>query len=213
MNLQELFEKAQVKRNNGQIEEAVEFYKKAREEALKGGDLKLAAECLHMIGVAYYQAEQYIKANKFLNQAKEEFEKLNDQILIGATLRDLGLVARRDKDLAKAKKLLEVSITHLKNNPGHLGISQVKLGMVLSEAGDLTGAEEKVKEGIKNIQNSPERFFEAIAWMNLGEVQKMAGRIEESKFSLLQAQKVLDSLSLPQENQSLRKQIQELLKD
>lgn len=213
MNLQKLFDEAQTKRNNGQIEDAVSDYQQTRTEALKTGEEWLATESLHMIGVAYYQAEQYSKAEKFLIQAKEEFAKLNDKDLVGAVLRDLGLVARKEKDLSKAKKLLEESIAYLKGNLGHLGMSQVKLGMVLSEEGNFSEAEEKVKEGIKNIQNSPERFFEALAWMNLGEVQKMTGKIKESKLSLLQAQSVLDSISSPYENQSLRKQIKELLKD
>src|SRR5439155_9996908 len=104
MKAEEFFEKAQTLRNNGQIGEAIEVYQQARNEV---GDNKwLAAECLHMIGVAYYQDKKFEEAEKFLNQARDEFKKLQDRDSLAAVLRDLGQVARGLKDFNKAINLM-----------------------------------------------------------------------------------------------------------
>lgn len=212
MDIKQFFEQAQIKRNNGEIEEAVRLYQNTRDQALISGDSWLASEALHMIGVALYQEEKYKEAKDYLDKAKSEFQKLNDQNLIGAVLRDLGMVLRKEGDFSKAKELLEESIACLKDNFGQLGISQVKLGMVYFEMGNLTQAETLIKQGLGNIQKSPERFFESIAWKNLGEVEIKAGKKEEGQKSLLKAQEILKSISTSDQNQSLKKEIEKMLR-
>lgn len=56
--MNEKFDKAQSLRNNGKIDEAISLYQQVRDE-VKSSDQNLASECLHMIGVAYYQAGKF----------------------------------------------------------------------------------------------------------------------------------------------------------
>ncbi len=213
--IEKQFEKAQVARNNGQINEAISGYEKVRKEAQAQNDHNLAAECLHMIGVAYKQEKQYPQAEKALQDALMEFEKLDQPVLIGAVLRDLGDVALYQENYPKAQNLLEQSITTLAktDNLGHLGISKVKLGVVKARQGDVEVGEAIIKEGIADISQSPDQFFESTGYFNLAEVQKQAGKLTEARGSLAKAQEILDSLGSLDEFQERRKQISNLLKE
>lgn len=195
-------------RNNGKINEAVKLYMEARVESQEIDNKWLASECLHMIGVSFYQDKKFKEAEEFLNQSKEEFDKLGDNDLVAAVLRDLSQIAKSQKDFDEATELIQQSIDLLKNSQkqGHLGISQVKLGMILADQENLEEAQTKIKIGIDNISKSPERFFEASAYFNLAEVQRKAGKEDEAKKSAEKSLQILDKLG-NDKNQALIDQI------
>ncbi|MBI4036503.1 tetratricopeptide repeat protein [Candidatus Daviesbacteria bacterium] len=207
MEAKELFDQAQVKRNNNQTDEAVSDYLKVREQVLAEGNKWLGAECLHMIGVAYYQVERWEESDKFLKEAEEEFRKLDDQMLLGATLRDRSSLARGQKRFDEAMDLIDQSINYI---AGHLGISQVKKGMVLSDQGELAGAEKLILQGIANMEGSPDKFFLSTGYFNLAEVQYKMGRQEEAGISLEKAREILHEIAKPDEHLPRRKQMDEL---
>lgn len=214
MNLEKLFEEAQIKRNNGQIEEAVVEYQKIRKQALQINNQQLAADCLHMIGVAYKQVFDHQLAQDYLAQAKIEFEKIGNQVGVGAVLRDQGVDALNDHNLSLAEQLMSQSIENLINTDqkGHLGISQAKLGLIWAARGKFDEAESKIKEGIGNIEQSSDRFFELTAWKNLAEIQIRAGEKEKARQSLQKAIEILNLISNSKQFLARRREFAELEK-
>lgn len=212
MTAEELFEIAQQKRNNGNITEAVDDYQKVRKIALKTGNHWLAAESWHMIGVAFKQEGNFTRAKEALQQAQKEFSKLGDDIFVGAVLRDLGDVAFHQKDLIPAKDFLNRSIKTLTEtaNLGHLGMSKVKLGVILATEGQLAEGEAKVKEGLLAIEKSPDKFFESTACLDLALIQKQNGKKEEASWMLKRAEQLLNELGGPDQFLARRRQIAQL---
>lgn len=211
----ELFEGATQGRNNGLIGEAVIEYQQARALALRAGDKDVALDCLHMIGVSLYQDQKYEAALDYLELALSEAKRLEKKLIIGAVLRDLGLVSLAQKDYAKTLEYIQESIEVFQNTEyiGHLGISQVKKGRVLGLQDRLDEAEQEIREGIKYIEQSPEKFFEALGYRDLAEVQIKANKSIEAEKSVQKAYEVLDSLGDKETNKSLRKDLEEILKD
>lgn len=212
MELEKQFDRAQIKRNNGQINEAVADFQRIREESLKADKKHLAADCLHMIGVAWKQAENFPQADNFLKLAKEEFESLEDSFLEGAVLRDLGVVALKQENYSQAANFLLESIKVLEktSQQGHLGISKVKLGLVYAGEDQLDEAVRIIEEGIADIQNSPDRFFEMTGYLNLAEVQKQAGNMVQARESLKKAEQVLNEIGPDDQFKVRRRQIEDL---
>lgn len=163
--LQEQFLKAQELRDNGKLDEATNQYLLVREEAQRIGNDHLASESLHMIGVAYYQAKDYNKAEDFLQQSKSEFLKQGNDEFVGIALRDLGMNARKNNQPEEAKKYLKESIEalHKAGNKGHEGISRVKLGVLLENIS-------LIDEGIKLLVESKEVFFLSSAYWDKAKI-------------------------------------------
>ncbi|MBI4040151.1 tetratricopeptide repeat protein [Candidatus Daviesbacteria bacterium] len=204
MNLEELFEEAQRLRNNNQADEAVAKYRQVKQEALKIGNKWLATESQHQSGVALYQVEKFDEAQELLNEALEEARKLGDQTLVGATLRDLAMVARGQKNLEKAQELYLESMSVLS---GHLGISQVKYGKTLVEAGKLEDGEKQIRAGLALCIISPDKFFTHTSYFDLAQVLFKAGKKDEAREALGEAAKILDEISAPDQFQPRRKQM------
>ncbi|HSX48877.1 MAG TPA: tetratricopeptide repeat protein [Candidatus Saccharimonadales bacterium] len=196
--MQELFEKAQKLRNNGQIKEAISLYKEVRSSVLKT-DRHLASECLHMIGVSYYQSENFDEAGKNLTSSLKEFEEQSDPQFSGFVLRDLGMVARGENKFHEAKEFLNRSIEKLQGNNGHEGMTRVKLGRVLAEEGNFDGAYEEINRGIILLENSSETFFLSSAYL------------DRAKVDTLKSLHVLDSFSKKDEFKERRKEIKKIL--
>lgn len=200
MNLQKQFEEAQKLRNNGQIEDALILYSKVREIALEKKNLTLSTECSHMIGVTYYQAENFEEADKHLLDALKEFESRNDLEYAGFVLRDLGMSARSQKKLNVAKDYFKKSIKNLHStkNFGHEGMSHVKLGRLLADMGEFDEGYKEINIGIKLLQNSKEKFFLSSAYLDRAKIDaKRSLQILNSfakKDEFIERRKVLDKI-------------------
>lgn len=212
MTSKELFEAAQVERDNGQIDQAILHYQQLRDQSLDSGDRFMAAEVLHMIGVAYYQDNRYQEAETALIQAKDEFEVLKNLVLVGAVNRDLGLVYFKRNNYQKAQQYLDESISILQatGSLAHLGISKVKLGLVLSAQGNLDEAESLARLGLDDLKRDENRLFEALGYYDLAKILEAAQKPQQAIISLKQAQAVLDKF--PQDQfMEKRHQIQQLI--
>ncbi len=196
------FEKAQELRNNGEIVDALILYSEARDEFLKEKDLKGGAECLHMIGVAYYQESKFEEAEKYLQLALGEFIESNDIESQGFVFRDLGMVARGQKDIAKAKEyyLESIKLLHKVGNIGHEGMSHVKLGKLIALEGKLDEAFTEINKGIKMLEKSKEKFFLAGAYVDRAQVDAQ------------KALSILNSFSTKDEFKKMREKIDKIFK-
>ncbi|GEM_PF-1477415 len=177
-----LFQEAQKLRDNGQIDEAIDTYQRARTEALQSNDHLTASESLHMIGVAQYQKKDYEAANKSLFTAQKEFEDQDNEEFTAFVLRDRGLVALKQRNFHGAEMLLKESISILTEvgNAGHLGISYVKLGNVYAERGILNAALSKILQGIEELSKSSDTFFLSSAYFDLAKLCKQKGDTKEA---------------------------------
>ena len=213
--IEELFEEAKEKRNNGELAEAIEIYQEVRDQALKRGDKKLAIECAHMIGVTYYQEDRYDQALESLGVAEEELEDLDERILMGAVLRDIGQVYLKKSETKRAKYYLEKSLEVLRNiEPrSHWGISRVKLAFVFVSYGSLKGAEELILDTIRDVDWGEDKFFEATAYFNLAQVQLKLEKKPQTKKSLEKSLEILDQISDKDEFLDRRAQINRLMLD
>ncbi len=211
--MQEQFKKAQQLRDNGNIDEAIKLYDEVRHSALDQGDTRLAAECLHMIGVSHYQNDHYKNAEKFLKDAEREFIQQKNDEGVGFVLRDRGLVARGEKRFDEAESLLKESIEKLRvaGNKGHEAISLVKLGTVYREQGKNTEAIDTIREGIRILEETTDTFFLSTAYFDLA---KVYASIDKKKLAVNNANKsleVLNSFSDESKFQQRRKDIMEFL--
>src|SRR5258708_21293522 len=188
--MNEDIQKAQKLRDNGQIDGAIELYKKV-------GD----AESLHMIGVCYYQDKKFKKANEYLEKALKKFEEEKNSEFTGFVLRDLGMVARGQKDFEKAEKFLSESIERLKEigNKGHEGMSHVKLGRVFADQGKFNLAFDEINKGIELLEQSDEKFFLSSAYL------------DRAKVDVLMSQSILNSFAREDEFLERRKELEKLL--
>ena len=212
MEIDEIFQQAQDKRDNQEIAESISLYQQVREQALEAGDQHLASESLHMIGVAHYQNEDYAGAEEALRTSQEEFEAAGKNDFVGFVLRDRGLVALKQKDFPKAKELLQQSITSLReSNKGHLGISIVKLGVVIAEEGDSEAGEKQIREGIAVIEESDERFFASTAYFDLAKLLRKAGKADEAREAARKSEEILNTIGGEERFKKRRKELNEFL--
>lgn len=208
MDAQRLFEQAEKERNEEKLDQAVADYLQAR-EGLKVEDSLKAAEALHMVGVIYYQQQKYDLSKQVLNSAKEDFEKIGEMDLIGATLRDLGICAAGQKDYQKAKSYFEQSIKALENSSktGHLGISQVKLGNIFLNLKQADKAKELILKGISNIEKSDDKFFLSTAYYDLAKLEKSLGEVQKAKLAAEKSLQILMQISAPDEHQKRKEEV------
>lgn len=201
MKINKDFEKAQKLRNNGQIEDALILYSEVRQDALDKKNRQLASECLHMIGVAYYQIEKFEDADTRLVQALNEFEEADNLEYAGFVLRDLGMSARGQKKLPEAKRYLEESIAKLKKaqNKAHEGMSHVKLGRIIAEMGDFDKGYQEVNLGLNLLKNTKDKFFLSSAYL------------DRAKLDAHMSLKILDSFAAKDEFLERRKCIKNFL--
>ncbi len=214
MDLQEIYLQAQRNRDNGCLHEAVEAYQKIRNLALGSSEAWLAAECVHMIGVAFYQDDQYEEAEAALQTAEDEFRTLEDMESVGMVLRDRGLIAYALEEFEQAKDLLKQSIDLLSSSdlPDHLGISRVKLGLVEAAVHNPDKGEMLISQGISEIEESENFFFLSTAYFNLAQVQNQLGQTEKATASALKARDLLDTHSPQDEFRIRRREIDTFLK-
>ncbi len=215
MNLQERFKKASFDRDNDNVQEAIIEYAQIREKALSEGLKELAIDCLHMTGISYSHIEDYKQAEEFFQKAQSEFKQVGNKMKVGAVLRDRGSIAAASGNLNQAEELMQQSIHILKLTefPGHLGISKVKMGMINLKRGKADEAEQEILEGIKDIEQSKDKWFESTAYFNLAEVQKELGKKSEVKQSLNKALEILNQIARPNEHSRRRQKITQLLQE
>lgn len=206
------FEEAQRLRNNGQTDEARALYSKVRDE-VKGSDPLLAAECMHMIGVSYYQDQSHDKAMESLEGALNEFKALGNKEYQGFVLRDIGLNQFAQKDLIAAQSSLEESVELLTEvgNMGHAGMSMVKLGKLFASTGDFPKALTTIDAGIALLLDANEPFFLSTAWLDRAKVQKESGDIHSAQFSAKTSLTILNTFSSDAEYTERRKELKEFL--
>ena len=192
--MQELFERAQKLRDNGKIEDAISLYHLVTGDKT---DPVLAAKATHMIGVAYYQNEQYDLAEEALQHAQEAFEEQGLDEYSGFILRDRGLVARNERRFDEAESLLKESIQklHATGSKGHEAMSLVKLGTVLSENGNFDEAIQTIQQGIEMLKETPETFFLSTAYFDLAKVFKSKGMNDKARDLANSSLQTLNSFS------------------
>ncbi len=211
--MQEKFEKAQDLRNNNKLKKAIKLYHEVRKEALAGENTQLAAECLHMIGVAQYQNKQYKDAEEFYRKAQKEFEDEGLDEWVGFVLRDRGITARAQKKLDEAEKYLEESIKKLRSvgNKPHEGMSTVRLGVVYNDKGDFENAVATIGRGIALISETEDQFFLSSGYFDLAKVLAHKGNFLEAIEAANLSLETLNSFSDENQFQVRRKDLAEFL--
>ncbi len=215
VDLAALYEEAQQERTNGDVKLCLVDYAGVRTRSQKEGNLQRAALCLHMMGVAYYQDEHFDEAEKAYAQAALEFERLGDTFDVGALLRDQGTLATKQNRFDDAIALFEKSIDTLKTagNLGHQGISEVKLGLALSEKNEMEKAEQTAREGIAHLEQSSEWYFLSNGHRDLGRILLKENKKEEAKAEFEKALAILREHSQEGEFIKDKEKLQELLQD
>jgi tetratricopeptide (TPR) repeat protein len=209
MSAMELFEKAEQLRQEEKLEDSLRVYAEALKQALKEGNDWIEGETLHMSGLVNLQLSRYPEAKRLIVDAKKKFLVMNHQEMIGAVLRDQAAIAVADEDFVLAESLLKDSILSLTRTEkkGHLGMSKVKLGSVYRKQGKREEAEKYVKEGLEEIRDSEERFFESSAYFELAYIQKEMGDLNQAKLSGLTALRILEDISTEDKHNKRKKEM------
>ncbi|MEK7572130.1 MAG: hypothetical protein AAB553_07720 [Patescibacteria group bacterium] len=194
------FRKAQRDRDNNNTLRSRIRYRLVRRNALKENNKSVAAECLHMIGVSFYQKGNYIKAESAYAKAQEEFEELGAQDFVGFVLRDRGMNELKQGHFSVAEERIQESMTALRDrNQGHYGMSMVILGRIRAAAENpnqnLEEAESHIQEGIGILKETPETFFLSTAYFDLAKVLQANARRSEALSAIAKSEETLNSIS------------------
>ncbi len=197
MRIEELFKQAEKLREAEDLDAATEIYKKVAILAKKERKGWFEAESIHMLGVVFNQLKNLADALDYLDQAERLFFEQKNLGMVGAVLRDKGMIAINEKNFDKAEQLLKKSIQYLENEKlgGHLGISKVKLGELYLILNKLSDAERFVLEGIDEIKNTDDQFFESSAYFALAKIQRGQKQNSESQLSARRALNILEKVS------------------
>jgi len=172
---QELLKQATNFRNSGQINQAVKAYKALAKLAREEGDLKTEADAYHMAGVSCKEGiqkpgdEYFKKSLIYYERARDLAVKEGNKLQEGAILRDMAISHAYAKNFEIAIKVFEESIKVFESeaDPAALGITLDKRGLVKMAVGDYSGAEEDMRQGLKEIRKGEHWFFEATALLDL----------------------------------------------
>ena len=214
MSARKLFEKAEQLRVEEKLEDSLSVYVEALKQAQKEGSDWIVGESLHMSGLVNLQLERYSESKEFFFEAEKKFRDLNNPEMAGAVLRDQAARAVAEGDYVLGESLLKESIRTLIQTEqlGHLGMSKVKLGNVYRRQNRLEEAEGIVREGLEEIKNSAERFFESSAYFELAHIQKERGDLNQARVSGTTALRVLEDVA-PGDKHSTRKKEMKLFID
>ncbi len=212
MDLHQQFQLAQQKRENGQFDNAIADYQQIRLAAISGGDVQLAAECLHMIGVSYYQQNELTMAQDYCQQALEIFQRINDKDFSAITYRDLGLIYYKVQDFAQAKELLLKSVSGLKDSKltSQYAMSQAKLGFVRAIQGEVKEGVILMQEAIVLLESTNDKFFLSIVFFDLARIYQSAEMIEDAKQGMERSLQILNSISSDGQYLQRRKELADL---
>lgn len=212
MDLQQQFQIAQSKRNNSQFDQAIADYQQIRLSAMACGNGQLAGECLHMIGVAYYQQNEFVMAQDYYQQALEIFLRTSNKDFIAIVQRDLGLLAYKQQDLAQAKELLLRSVSSLKNSQlvSQYAMSQAKLGFVRASQGEVKEGVSLMQASIGLLESHDNNFFLASVFFDLARVYRAAGMMNDAKEASDRSLQILNSFSKEDEFIERRKKLEDL---
>ena len=209
MDTKGLFEKAEQLREEEKLEESLSVYKDATKEAIAENNGWIEGESLHMNGLVNLQLNNYLEATRLLAGAKKKFSEMNSLEMVGAVLRDQAAVAVAENDFVLAESLLRESISTLAQTEkrGHLGMSKVKLGSLYLKQNNLEEAERLAQEGLEEIKDSEERFFESSAFFELAHIQKEMGDLGQSKLSGETALQILEDISTGDKHAERKKEM------
>lgn len=218
------FQQAQRLRDNGSFALALKEYQEVRQKALSS-DRLLASIVLHQSGVTNRLAGNPSEAIEQLEEAQQEFKDQKQPLYCGAVLRDIGLLELdqaeetidpniKDFHLRQASHALQRSVAVLERtgNPGHLGISQVKLGLVQAKRASIEEALRIMQEGIGNLDQSEEWFFKGVGYFDFAKTLMEAGNKVEARKAALRARRIIRTNSSEHEFLREKQKIKELLR-
>lgn len=203
--LDQEFAHAQALRNLGEKEtsiEAIAAYERLREHANILGADQMAANAIHMIGVAKYQQEDYTGAEQAYKEAQAEFEKLHYDLLVAAVLRDLSSVAykKTPPDFELAHKLIDEGLARLTDDQAeHKGMSRVRKGKIHLMQNNLEEAEQHAIAGVTLGDSVSEpTYFQARSRGDLAEILIAAKKYNEAKKVIEEAEEILGNVEKAQ---------------
>ena len=164
----ELEQQATTLRNNGQVDAAVALYQELVHQFDKVHKKDRAARMQHMIGVTYKVGNHTTRSLEALDDALRRYEEIKDVVGIGRVLRDKGITYQYVRRYKEAKEFLEKSVTVLQaaNDAAELGISEVKVGNLLREAGVLDKAEIWIERGLETLKLGDHWFYTSTALLH-----------------------------------------------
>lgn len=189
----ELEQQATTLRNNGQVDAAVTIYEELIKRFEKSRKKERAAAMQHMIGVTYKVGNHTGKSLDALSDALKRYEELNDAVGVGRALRDKGVTYQYARRYSEAKEFLEKSITILQaaNNVAELGMSEVKFGNLLREAGVPDKAEIWIGRGLETLKLTDHWFYVSTALLHSATLKLAQHKYNEALAAAEASEKLL----------------------
>lgn len=162
-----LFSQADIFRNSGRVEEAVQAYADIAQLAQEENELVYRARAMQMAGASLNStvtpklASRSRDAQNFISQAIDLYRQLNDNRGEGAAWRDMAISQGKFRQDNSALTSFQKSIELLEQaeDKSELGITYDKLGKLLARRGDLAGAIQHLNKAESLFRQDPSNGF------------------------------------------------------
>jgi len=157
---------------SSEYELALDYFQKANEVFKRAGNTLQQGNCISNIGLIYDEWSDYDKAEEYYNQALELKTLANDKSSIAKTLINLGNINYYRKNYKKsldyyyrAKLLFE----DVKDMDG-VGQCLINIAIIYKEWGNITQAEEFLKEAVAFLFKHKNNFQLSKTYTNLADI-------------------------------------------
>lgn len=166
VDFEKLFLTADNFRDNGQVKQALSFYKEISELASQPQEARYKARAFQMAAASLNSSlapgreSEYRDSIAFLQEAIKIYQNLGDEVSIGASYRDQGIAASKMNDPA-ARNYYQKAIEQLTNanDPGQLAITYDKFGMYFYYQGDASAALDFITKALALYPQVPNPGF------------------------------------------------------
>jgi tetratricopeptide (TPR) repeat protein len=168
-----------VANKKGDLQLAMNYFSRELGLARELGNKSAEASALNNISTVFDARGDQDKALDYLQQAAR-LEP--DEARKGTFYANIGLSYSSREDYPKAIEYLDqaIAIARRTGNAHDAGIQQLNKGAVLTDKGDLAGAEASLQDGLAAVRKLKDQYWEAVGMNYLGNLEASRARTEQA---------------------------------
>ena len=161
-------------------------------------DGKGVAETQINIGLLELKRQNNKEGIAILEEALVFFEQTNDTLYVALCLQNIGVAFKTGGDFDRAEEYFQMALERFTATDNAYGIAEglINVGYVRGRQGDVAGARDILEEGRQLSQQNGFRYQEAVAMINLAELDMETGNLEEARRKYLFAVEVMEELNI-----------------
>ncbi len=182
----------------GNLEELQAFAEQAIALFEKYADRLGQARCLNLLGLAYYESDQFTRAIRQYEQALVTYTDIGDRRGQSTVYSNLGNVYADYGDYEWAEAYYEraISIDQQTGDRGGEGTNLITLGMIRNDLGEYEPAQASCEAGLRIMQEIGDRSNEIFALMTLANILSNQGHFAQALSYCQEAWQVNEELGV-----------------